>query len=65
VGVLADVFDTLYCDNYLGRPLPQKLTDHDYEKLNFISRYLATLFWEAGLSNIYISPFVSHMISNM
>ncbi len=43
---LTDLYDTLAADNYLGRPLPSKLTTEDYEKLRFIERYLFTLVYE-------------------
>lgn len=46
VGGLAELFDTLTADDFLGRPLPSQLTNDDYEKLSFIQRYLFTLIYE-------------------
>jgi hypothetical protein len=43
---LAELYDTLVADNYLGRPLPTNLTNDDYERLSFIQRYLFTIVYE-------------------
>lgn len=65
VAGLAELYDTLVADNYLGRPLPSQLTDDDYEKLSFIQRYLFTLVYEEEPARIFNAPFVNNMISNM
>lgn len=43
---LAELYDTLVADNYLGRLLPTNLTNDDYERLSFIQRYLFTIVYE-------------------
>lgn len=55
----------MVADNYLGRPLPSKLTDYDYEKLYFIQRYLFSLVFEEEPARIFNAPFVNSLIANM
>jgi hypothetical protein len=59
------LYDTLACDNYLGRPMPSQFTDKDYQTLMFLHRYLFSLVYEDEPSRIFNAPYVHALLSNM
>lgn len=41
-----DLYDTIVSDLYLGRKLPARFTDEDFNKLQYVQRYIFALLYE-------------------
>lgn len=65
IGGLVALYDTLACDNYVGRKMPDQFTDRDYQTLMFIHRYMFALLFEDIPSQIFNAPYVNTMLGNM
>lgn len=62
---LVALYDTLVCDNYVGRKMPDQFTDRDYQTLMFIHRYMFTLIFEDIPARIFNAPYINTMLNNM
>lgn len=47
-----DLFDTLYVDKYLGKPLPSTLTQNDYLNLKHLNSWYYTFIMSNNLSHL-------------
>lgn len=46
IGGLVALYDTLACDYFLGRKMPDSFTDRDYQTLMFIHRFMFSIIYE-------------------
>lgn len=65
VAGLAELFDVVTCDMYLGRPLPAQFSDYDYAQLKFIQNYLFTLVYGGEPAKVFSTNLVSAILNNM
>lgn len=47
-----ELFDTLYVDRYLNKPLPTVLTEADFENLNHLNSWYYTFIMSQGLAHL-------------
>ena len=65
VAGLAELFDVVTCDYYLGRAMPSNFTQYDYAQLKFIQNYLFSLTYGGKLQNIFSTPMMEGILGNM
>ena len=65
VAGLAELFDVVICDLYLGRPMPANFTQYDFEQLKFIQNYLFSLTYGGKLTSIFSTPMLQGILGNM
>lgn len=47
-----ELFDTMYVDKYLGKNLPQTLTEEDFENLKHLNSWYYTFIMSGQLSHL-------------
>jgi len=62
---LAELYDTIICDLYLGRPIPDTFNDHDMDELRYIQNYILILIYGGELARVESTPIASAIISKM
>lgn len=62
---LAELFDIVTCDMFLGRSLPSNFNDYDYNQLTFIHDYLFAVLYGGQSGKVFSTPFMSAVLGNM
>ncbi len=58
-----DLFDTLYVDRYLGKPLPSTLTEADFSNLKHLNSWYYTFIMSNNLSRLVNTYKLSKIIN--
>jgi len=54
---MCDLYETLYSDLYLGRPLPTSYNEGDNKNLKYIYEYYNALLFDGNFAKVLSTPF--------
>ena len=56
---MANLYDTLLCDESLGREIPESVDKADMKQLKYLSDYFNSLMYNGNFSQILTTPLLS------
>jgi hypothetical protein len=62
---MIELYDTVTCDQNLGRPLPSGFTEQEYQRLKYIENYLLVLLYDGKLAKTFSAPILKAVIEAM
>jgi len=62
---MSDLYETLYSDQYLGRPLPKDYTDSDAKNLRYIYEEYNTLVFNGKFGSLISTPLIRYIKSKI
>lgn len=65
VASMTELYDTIVCDQNLGRKIPEKYTEKDDKELQYIQSYLFVLLYAEHLARVFATPIVKPALENM
>lgn len=62
IAYMAELYDVIACDRYLGRKLPDNFTQEDYNNLRHLAHYIMLTAYADTVSKALSTPFFQKII---